>query len=386
MMITNGEGYYPSHYGSLPYTSISTHHYSIGPGAPPPPPPPPSSSIPLYYNPTFQYDSKNSLNDEKIPSFKLYDLETNPQSDLIRLIFSYADISYKDKHLKEDAWNKIKEQTSIEQLPILRINKHYKIYHFYAIIRYLAREFHLYGTGQHEHTIVDMIIEIIRPLQEKIFEQLKNSNDHEEKLREIITNSLTIYLKPLENIYNIFNRHGPFYLGSRISLADLIVYHTINYLIKIDKKLLENYSHLKETYKRLEKHPGVSKYISKKNDKRSKTSDRKSSSQSQRNRTKSPTPNTTSSSQHHHHRHHRHHRHRSHEGHKATHHHHHHRHHHRQHSKEATPLSQKKQSSVRSSKSPSISKKEKERPRLKTTDTNLPPSLTTDEKSESVVD
>jgi glutathione S-transferase len=369
MIIATTGGYYPSHYGSTPFNGIS-NNYSI-----------PAPSIPPYYNnPTFQQQQQpqhrliNQQNNENISSFKLYDIDKNSHSEIIRLIFSYADVSYKDKRLKEDEWNKIKDQMSFEQLPILRINNQYKIYHMHAIIRHLAREFHLYGTGKHDHAIVDIIIETTRQLQEKIFEQLKNSTDHEQTLRQIITDDSTIYLKQLENFYEIFNRHGPFYLGSHISLADLIVYDTINYLIKIDKNLLENYSHLKEARRRLEKHPRILNYIN------TKTNNQiKKSPKIRRHKTKSPTPNITSD-------HHNHHRHRSHEGHKSSHHHHHHcHHHHRRHSKEPTPFSQTKQRSVRSSKSPSITKKDKEPTPLQTTDALPPRPGINEEKCQSVV-
>jgi len=369
MIIATNGGYYPSHYGSTPFTGIS-NNYSIR-----------LPSVPPYYNnPTFQqqpqHRSINQQNNENISSFKLYDLDTNNHSEIIRLIFSYADVSYKDKRLKEDEWNKIKDQVSFEQLPILRINNQYKIYHIHAIIRHLAREFHLYGTGKHDHAIVDIILETTRQLQEKIFEQLKNSTDHEQTLRQIITDDSTIYLKQLENFYEIFNRHGPFYLGSHISLADLIVYDTINYLIKIDGQLLENYSHLKEARRRLEKHPRILNYINKKANNQIKTSHQKSP-QPRRHKTKSPTPNVTSD--------HHHHRHRSHDGHKSSHHHHHYCHYHRRHSKESTTLSQTKQRSIRSSKSPSVSKKDKEPTPLRTTDSILPRPGINEEKSASTV-
>jgi len=369
MIINNPASYYPSHYGSAPFTGMP-NNYSTGP--------PPISP---YYNPPFQQQPQhrpiNQQNNENISSFKLYDIDTNEHSEIIRLIFSFVGVLYKDKRIKQDEWNKIKEQMSFEQLPILRINNQLKIFHLHAIIRYLAREFHLYGISKYDYAIVDMVLETTRQLQEKIFDQLKNSTDDEQKLNQFITDHSTIYLKQLEEFYEIFNRHGPFYLGSYISLADLIVYDTINYLIKIDTKLLENYSHLKEARRYLEKHPRISNYINTKTNNQNKTSHQKSP-QTQRHRIKSPTPNINS----------HHHRHRSHDGHKSSHqHHHHHRHHHhRHHSKEPTPLSQTKQRSIRSSTSPGIQKKDKEATPLKTTDIiPPPPPVNTEEKSESTV-
>jgi glutathione S-transferase len=336
-MIANGGGYYLSPYGSASFPI--PNNYGLGP-----------PTISPFYNPTYQQQQQQKSSVHPIngstSSFKLYDLDLHGQSEILRLIFAYAGVSYKDKRLKKEEWEKIKTQMSFDQLPILRVNNQYKIFHLHAIIRYLAREFQLYGVGKHDHAIVDIIVESIRPLQDKIFEQLINSTDQEQTFKQFIIDHGEIYLKQFEKFFEMFNRHGPFYLGSHISLADLIVYDTINYLIQFDTNLLDNYSHLKEAHRRLEKHPKLLNYLNKKPNNQNKISPQLDD----RHRTKSPTPNIPV--------HHHHHRHRSHDEHHSNHHHHRHHHHHhhrRTHSKEPTPFSQTK----RSSKSPSISKKDK---------------------------
>lgn len=352
MMLTNGSNYYPSSYGSAAFNSLPHHNYTVRPVVPQQPNSP-------YYKNSYQrtsFTSNQPPNIKSLPTYRLYDLETNQHHEIIQLIFAYAGISYKDKRLKDDEWKKMKEDQPIDQLPILRVNNDIKIFHLHAILRYLAQDFHLYGRDKHEHGLVDVILEIIRPLEEKIIQNITD----EDSLRKILTDDnddagdLATYLKQLENCYTIFHRHGPFFLGSYISLADLIVYHLLTYLIRIDSKLLDNYPHLKEARRHLQKHPKIFNYLNKKNVKPSKD---------ERNRTKSPTPTKTSIQQRHrshdehqsnHHHHHRHHR-----------HHHHHHHQHRRHSKEPTPSSQRKQL-VRSSKSPSVSIKNE-------IDASLPP-------------
>lgn len=330
-MITNGGGYYPS-----PYASTLFQNFTMG-----------SSRISPYYGLNYPKNQEKSLvppvtqpKIPSIPSFKFYDLGTSSRNELIRLIFSYAGVSWREKRFKQEEWEKIKGQLPFEQLPILRVNKQLKIFHFHAIISYLAREFRLYGADQRDHTIVDMIVQTIRPLQEEIFERFHSSPEQTQSIIEQSTN----YLNQLEKFYEFFNRSGPFYLGTQISLADLIVYNTINPLMKFNPKLLENYSHLREARRRLEKHPNISRNLHAKT-----TNQREVSDESQRHTTKSLTSNTSS---------HDNHRHRS-NSHRRRHHHHHHHHHHRHHAKETTPSSQTKRS-TRSSKSSSVSKKDRE--------------------------
>ena len=355
MMLTNGSSYYPPSYGSGAFNKLPHPNYAVRSAAHQPSSP--------YYKNSYQRTSPNvkpsAANVPSIPTYRLYALETNQYHEIIRLIFTYAGISYKDKRLQDDEWMKMKDEQSVDQLPILRINSDIKIYHLHAILRYLAREFHLYGTDKYEQALVDIILETVRPLEDKIVQDIAD----EDKLRKILIDDAPNYLKQLENCYAVFHRHGPFFLGSRVSLADLIVYHLLTYLIKIDSKLLDNYSHLKQARRRLQKHPNMFNYLNK----------------IERQRTKSPTPDKIVIQQ----------RHRSHDEQHSNHYHHHRRHHHhhhihhRHHSKEPTPPTQRKQT-TRLSKSPSIS--------IKTEPVSAippppppPPIIKTEQKTESTV-
>ncbi|CAF2998527.1 unnamed protein product [Rotaria socialis] len=357
MMNNNGGGFYPSPYTSTPLNGIRSNFNVVTPPA-----------VPSYYNLPFQQgqqayqnsqqrliNQQNHENTPKLLLFKFYDLDKNNDNEIVRLIFSFVGVTYKNKRYQQDEWNKVKEQMQFENLPILRTNNQFKIFQINTIIRYLAREFHLNGMGQGDHVIIDMVHETVREFREKIFDQNKDdSTDFEQKLRQIIADHSPTYLKQLEKYYEIFNRPGPFYLGSHPSLADLLVYDTINYLIKVDKKILDNYSRLKDTRRRLEKHPRLINYLNAKNNNNENKSQDQTVTLPQRNRTKSPIQNGTSHQ----------HRHQSHEQQEALnrrhHHHHHHHHHHGHHSKEPTPVTPKKHQEVRQSNSPSISKKEKE--------------------------
>ncbi|CAF4514753.1 unnamed protein product, partial [Rotaria magnacalcarata] len=137
-----------------------------------------------------------------------------------------------------------------------------------AIIRFLAREFNLYGTGNCEHTVVDIVLELTRRFQEKLFEQMNNSTTLEQQkanLTQFLADHATDYLNQLENIDQILHYpQGPFYLGCQISIADLVVYQTITYLLDLDPKLLSNYCKLLMARCCLEKHPRLANYLNSK--------------------------------------------------------------------------------------------------------------------------
>ncbi|CAF1229242.1 unnamed protein product [Adineta steineri] len=266
MLMGNGVSFYTTPYGSAPFVGLLAN---CNQGLTT------STQQPLqgsYYNSPYQQQQQQQLPSHQLTNneqdnaslFKLYDFNTNNQSEIIRFIFYFAGISFKDKRVKQEEWDRVKDNIPIQQLPILRVNNHFKIYYLNNIIRYLAREFCLYGTGNQDFAIVDMIFEINSVFQEKFFEQMHSTTNIEERkmiLSQFIVNHAIKYLNQLEKFYKIFNRNGPFYLGTQISLADLVVYQTNNYLIDIDPKILDNYSHLKEAYNHLEKHPQIIHYL-----------------------------------------------------------------------------------------------------------------------------
>jgi glutathione S-transferase len=183
---------------------------------------------------------------------KLYDLETHEQSDIIRLLLTFANIPHKDERLTYEQWITMKEHRPFlfDQLPVLRVAKTTKIAHCDAILRYLAREFDFYGKNNRDHAIIDTLIEIHRSYRETI--SLIDDGQHMIRL-----DHLRLALERMEHVFDSYRCHGPFFFDSYVSLADLIVCHTTNDLTHAERTLLNNYPHLKRIRSRLEKYPSL---------------------------------------------------------------------------------------------------------------------------------
>lgn len=261
MIMGNGVSYYSSPYGSAPFIGLLTNCNQGHPTNQ-------QAVQPAYYNPLYQQQMPTQAllksEQDTVPAFKLYDFEANNQSDLIRLLFHYAGVAFKDKRIKKDDWLRVKDHIPVQQLPILRVNNQFKVYYLDSIVRYLAREFALYGTSNHEYAMVDMVVHANASFEEKLAKIIDDPSNLEQRkalLSQLITAHSADYLNQLEKFYQVFNREGPFYLGSQISLADLIVYQTINHLIDVEPKLLDNYARLREARLRLEQHPQIVSYL-----------------------------------------------------------------------------------------------------------------------------
>jgi glutathione S-transferase len=305
---------------------------------------------PMQYNSPYQPPINNGQNYEKPSAFKLYDYDGTNRNEIIRFLFSVAGVSFKDKRVKQEEWERVKERIPIQKLPILRVNNQLKIYYLNAIVRYLARGFRLYGNANDDQAIIDIIFELTSEFQDQLFEQINHSTDIEERkilLNQFLTDHGINYFNQLEKFYQIFNRPGPFYLGSQLSLADLIVYQTINYFIDIQPTLLDNYDHLQQARSYLEKHPQLANYFQQKN------------YQVKKNRHRSVPPTSKHA--------HRHHRHRSHDEEKSS---------RRRQSKESTNSSETKEESKLEK---TQSKEEELPPLLQTHEERKSPSIQLEE-------
>ena len=260
MIIDNRPAFFPTAYGTTRFPSIAN----------PFPLRPPSISTYFAANTAAAAAQVRATNERsrplpnKTPPFKYYDLENSPQSEIIRLIFSFADVPLKDKYFKDDEWEQIKEQLPIDQAPILRVNHHLKIFQFDPIVRYLGEIFHLYGANRNDRVAVDMILETTRRVHEKLIEQTKNSSNDRELFRQWLNQDGAIYINQLEKVLQAFHLQGPFSLGSHISIADLWIYKIIDGLLEIEPKLLEKHAHLRQARRCLEKHPQMINFLQRK--------------------------------------------------------------------------------------------------------------------------
>ncbi|CAF0814504.1 unnamed protein product, partial [Didymodactylos carnosus] len=235
---------------------------AIGNGLPPQP-----GVLPPYYSSTGIQQQTISLPNRRYPpnhNYKLYYFDGRGRGEVIRLIFSFAGVPFKDKRMKEDEWPTLKDQMPLNQVPVLKIDNGFKLPQTNAIVRYLGNEFRLFGNNKFDHAIIDSVLETNRELKEKIFALIHAMNPDQQ--RQVVKKFLddgeaNIHLKRLEKLFDNYGRHGPFYLGTHVSLADLIVYDGLYNIIDAEAKFLDNYPKLKENRKRLEKHPQMANYL-----------------------------------------------------------------------------------------------------------------------------
>ena len=175
--------------------------------------------------------------------WKLYDLETNRASDLLRTVLKFANIRFKDKRLKPEQWIKRSKKISFDRSPILRLTDKFYLFDADVILRFVGRMSNLCGNDDYQRAIVDMILTLDHAFQDRI----NSSNEQSEQNQSLLED----YMTQLETFLKIYRSEGPFCFGSQVSLADLVIYHRIHDMEKINS----DYPHLNTIRTHLNQHP-----------------------------------------------------------------------------------------------------------------------------------
>lgn len=171
---------------------------------------------------------------------KLIYFNARGRAEIIRLIFAFADVDYDDVRFApnedndvnpsrpNDEFMKFKESgdSITGQVPYLEIDG-LKLVQSMAIARYLAGRFHLFGTGSELHCVaIDMIVDTVQDLRENYVKGVYEKDEARKATltSDFWTTGLVKYATILEKFLDENLTHSGFFVGDRLTLADLVVF------------------------------------------------------------------------------------------------------------------------------------------------------------------
>lgn len=89
---------------------------------------------------------------------------------------------------------------------------------------------------------------------------IKDEKQKELEQERFKTDTLPQKLKGLETLMNTYG-NGTWSVGTNVSWADLLLYDSIQNLLRIDGQLLEKYSTIKTNREAVEKLPKIAEYL-----------------------------------------------------------------------------------------------------------------------------
>ncbi|XP_033754083.1 glutathione S-transferase 1-like [Pecten maximus] len=150
------------------------------------------------------------------------------RGELIRLMFVISKTKYEDHRVEFKDWPAFKSKTPNGTLPCLEIDD--KLYgQSLALVRFLAKEFSLYGTDNVSQMVVDEcmynVTDLRKVLIDAVFEQ--DEAKKAEQLKKIKEDALPQFMKRTEEIFKSYGSGG-FLVGSKCTAADLALFDIVD--------------------------------------------------------------------------------------------------------------------------------------------------------------
>jgi len=90
--------------------------------------------------------------------------------------------------------------------------------------------------------------------------QIKDKKEKETEQTKFKVDTLPQKLKGLETLMNTYG-NGTWAVGNNVTWADLLVYDSVQNLLKMDDQILEKYPTLKKNREAVEKLPKIAEYL-----------------------------------------------------------------------------------------------------------------------------
>lgn len=200
-----------------------------------------------------------------MPSYKLTYFNARGRAETLRLVFAEAGVEYVDNRIERDAWAALKPGSPFGQLPILEVDG-VTLCQANAFTRFVARKYHLAGDSELEQAQVDMIVDcledVAKPLMGIFFEQ--DETKKAELKKKFAEEQLPGYLTYLEALLVANNGGNEFFVGKKISWADMLFLNSVGWLtMAVAADALDKFPKLKALKHRVETRPKIAAWIEK---------------------------------------------------------------------------------------------------------------------------
>jgi len=203
---------------------------------------------------------------ERKEEFVLYYFPVRYRGETTRLIFAETQTPFTERSITIPQWRESQKEmltksgeTPFGQLPRLT-NGDISIVQSNAILRYLGRKFHLYGTNAQEQTQVDMWIDEAEDIRSKLAKPLfgdKLSEQCKNELRPVVEKTLDLIEQQLNR-----NDTKSYLVGTNVTIADLSLWEVIDTHKIIHSDILSKYPRIEAWFNRVASRPNIASYVS----------------------------------------------------------------------------------------------------------------------------
>jgi len=196
------------------------------------------------------------------PHVELRYFGSRGRAEVIRLTLEDIGIKYTDTHYTNEEWAKVKPDTTLfpfAQVPSLSIDG-LDLVQTGAILRYIGRKNNLYGENPIEQTNIDIAIGGFEDLLQK-YGQLVYDPEFETKKEKYLSDVLPVWLTHFERLLQKNHGGSAYFVGSRMSIADLVAFDLFSLQIELSPPAFVSYPLLTRFFNRMQQRPNLKNYL-----------------------------------------------------------------------------------------------------------------------------
>jgi len=184
------------------------------------------------------------------------------RAEVPRLILEEAGMAYTSVGIGDDDMKvlKVSGQLAFGQVPLLK-HGDFNLVQSNAIIRYLGRQFNRYGSNARQRAQIDVILDGAEDLRSKYLKLIYVDEASANSKSVYFENVAKVWLKFFEELLIKNNDGRSFFVGDKLSVADLSVYEEVDKHSRLFPDVLAGYPRLNGHKARIEAIPNIAAYL-----------------------------------------------------------------------------------------------------------------------------
>jgi glutathione S-transferase len=207
-------------------------------------------------------EAKATETKTETPKYELTYFNGRGLGEPARLLFASAGVAFTDVRVEQKDWPTLKPTTPFGQIPTLKVGGQ-TFGQSGAINRFIARETGQFGASELEALAIDSLVEFTNDLRAVFnpIRQLTDGDDKKTKIEAFFKSSVPAFAAKYIAILSANGGGTGWFVGSKISLADIYIFNTLAYLQEFDKEYLSAYAVLAGLVERVRTAPKIAAYL-----------------------------------------------------------------------------------------------------------------------------
>jgi len=197
-----------------------------------------------------------------MPQYKLIYFNGMGRAEMTRWLFAYGGIPYTDERIEKEDWPEKKKSLPYKQVPILMVDDK-PLPQSIAMARYVAKEVGLYPEDNLQAAYCDAVVDTLSDTMSAMRAITMTDKSEEDKKKQFQEEFFPNVLAPLLTRLNKRVGEKEWFIGDKISWADLAIAMAIGVIKARKPEILGNFSALSAHVEKVRNLPKIKEWIAK---------------------------------------------------------------------------------------------------------------------------